>query len=138
MADLIDRQALMDAFRKHMRERLDRERCISEESCKACERGCLWRRIVAAAPTVDAVSRELLEQIKWERNIAMKQLEEHGIGFGAIAPDVVKVVRCRDCKHFWSHQDYDSPVCKQRHALVVVTEETFCSYGERREENAAD
>lgn len=55
MADLIDRQALMDAFRKHMRERLDREGCISEESCKACERGCLWRRIVAAAPTVDAV-----------------------------------------------------------------------------------
>ena len=52
---LIDANALMDAFRRYMVERHDRERCASEEHCKLCERGCLWRNTVMQAPTVDAV-----------------------------------------------------------------------------------
>lgn len=34
-------------------------------------------------PTIEVVPKELYEQILWERNIAMEQLEEHGIGFAA-------------------------------------------------------
>lgn len=34
------------------------------------------------APAVDAVSRGLFEQYKWERDIAIAQLEELGISFG--------------------------------------------------------
>lgn len=34
------------------------------------------------APAVDAVSRELFEQYKWERDVAISQLEDLGIGFG--------------------------------------------------------
>lgn len=52
---LIDANALMDAFRKHMAWKFDRERCVSEDNCKTCDRGCLWRNIVMDAPTVDAV-----------------------------------------------------------------------------------
>lgn len=52
---LIDANALMDAFRSYMVERYDKEKCVSEENCKTCEKSCLWRKIVTVAPTVDAV-----------------------------------------------------------------------------------
>ena len=55
MARLIDADALMDAFRTYMVERYDREKCVSEENCKTCDKPCLWRSIVSVAPTVDAV-----------------------------------------------------------------------------------
>jgi hypothetical protein len=34
------------------------------------------------APAVDAVSRGLFEQYKWERDVAIEQLNELGLGFG--------------------------------------------------------
>ena len=52
---LIDANALMDSFRSHMVERYDRNKCTLEENCKTCQPGCLWRKKVMAAPTVDAV-----------------------------------------------------------------------------------
>ena len=52
---LVDANALMDAFRKYMVERHDRDRCASEENCKVCDRPCLWQKVVRTAPTVDAV-----------------------------------------------------------------------------------
>ena len=52
---LIDANALMDEFRRYMVERYDREKCVSEENCKTCDKSCLWRKKVSAAPTVDAV-----------------------------------------------------------------------------------
>ena len=52
---LIDANALMDAFRRHMVKNYDRNKCTLEENCKTCEPGCLWRRKVSEAPTVDAV-----------------------------------------------------------------------------------
>ena len=38
----------------------------------------------------DVVSKGVYEQVQWERDMAMQQLEEHGIPFGAKA-DVVEV-----------------------------------------------
>ena len=64
MARLIDAKALMDAFRTYMAERFDREKCISEENCKTCDRSCLWRSVVSAAPTVDAVPVSELEKLR--------------------------------------------------------------------------
>ena len=52
---LIDANALMDAFRSHMVKSYDRNKCTLEENCKTCEPGCLWRKKVSEAPTVDAV-----------------------------------------------------------------------------------
>ena len=34
-------------------------------------------RSIRNAPTIEVVPKELYEQILWERNIAMEQLEEH-------------------------------------------------------------
>ena len=52
---LIDADALMDSFREYMVERYDKEKCVSEENCKTCDKPCLWRKIVRSAPTVSAV-----------------------------------------------------------------------------------
>ena len=61
---LIDADALMDAFRTYMVERYDREKCVSEENCKTCDKLCLWRSIVSVAPTVDAVPVSELEKLR--------------------------------------------------------------------------
>ena len=45
---------------------------------------------ICSIATADVVSVEAYKQILWERNLAMKQLEEHGIPFGGEA-DVVEV-----------------------------------------------
>ena len=58
------------------------------------------RKAVKEAPDADVVSRGVFEQVKWERDMAMQQLEEHGIPFGGEADDVVNVVRCKDCVYF--------------------------------------
>lgn len=34
------------------------------------------------APTADVASREVFEQVKWERDTALQTLQEHGIGLG--------------------------------------------------------
>ena len=93
--------------------------------------------VMQKAPTVDAVSRCVHDQVRWERDVAMKQLEEHGISFGGIAPDVVKVVRCKDCTHWYDREG----VCLKIYSDGTVSpyawqdrkEDDFCSYGERRE-----
>ena len=41
-------------------------------------------------PAADVVSKGLYEQIKWERDVALAQLEEYGVSLGEKA-DVVKV-----------------------------------------------
>ena len=44
------------------------------------------------AEVVDAVSRSVYEQACWERDMAIKQLEEIGVGFGEKTDDVKRVV----------------------------------------------
>ena len=50
-----------------------------------------------------------------------------------IAPtaDVVEVVRCRDCKHYIA--SYCTRDIKGRTNMFYMTENDFCSYGERKE-----
>lgn len=48
------------------------------------------KRAIEEAPAIDVVSRDLFEQIKWERDIAMEQLAEHGIPFGAKMNEDIK------------------------------------------------
>ena len=46
----------------------------------------------------DAISREVFEQVMWERDIAIQQLKELGYGFGEkIEP---QATNCDGCKHF--------------------------------------
>ena len=52
----------------------------------------------------------------------------------ATAVDFVEVVRCKDCKHWYSPMNDDAHYCNLKHGLVgIVAEEDYCSYGERSE-----
>lgn len=93
------------------------------------------RRVLMQTKSVDAVSREVLDQIRWERDIAIEQLKEHGIPFGGIAPDVVEVVRCKDCKYRIEDKDFvHGHYCVKRphNGGYFCDDGDFCSYGKRR------
>lgn len=81
-------------------------------------------------PTVDAVPIGTVEQISWERDMAMQQLSEHGIPFGGNADDVIKVCRCKDCQWFDANSDYYDSYCDKNG--IGVEEDFFCADGERR------
>ena len=56
----------------------------------------------------------------------------------APAVDAVEVVRCKDCKHFTEGMAVG--MCKRidEKPILPIPYNHFCSFGERREENAAD
>ena len=60
----------------------------SEEPCEPSD--CDWMAFIDKEPAADVVSKGLYEQIKWERDVALAQLEEYGVSLGEKA-DVVKV-----------------------------------------------
>ena len=126
-----------------LKERAIRVSTVKEMGNKAhCYMKAVGTHEIDKAPTVDAVSRCVVDQIRWERDVAIVQLEEHGIPFCGKAPDVVKVVRCKDCIWF-SKTGYDEDNTHEDdlnlhmgHCSVFRTGTQacrFCSYGERRE-----
>jgi hypothetical protein len=52
-----------------------------------------------ALPTADVISAEAYNQVAWERDMAMQQIESYGVSFGSNA-ELVEVVRCKDCVWF--------------------------------------
>ena len=61
----------------------------------------------------------------------------HGIGALAdhlIANDVVRVVRCKDCKHY-GYEPYDNgdKCCERWGEWIFPHEDDFCSCGERKD-----
>ena len=97
----------------------------------------IFASTVDEAPTVDAVSRGVHDQVRWERDIAIEQLESYGVSLGEKA-DVVKVVRCKDCKHYHQYHVGKSNnlcewgKCKLINMDVDMPENGFCCFGERR------
>ena len=79
------------------------EHCIevcSEEPCEPSD--CDWMAFIDKEPATDVISKGLYEQIKWEHDVALAQLEEYGVSLGEKA-DVVKVRHGR-----WVHnEDYE-------------------------------
>lgn len=74
----------------------------------------------------------VLQQYKWERDVAIEQLEEYGIGFAEKKRDMVEVVRCKECKHY--SLEGETTQFGWCNALEMPTDEQrFCSDGERRE-----
>lgn len=74
------------------------------------------------------VSVRCLEQVKWERDIAIGQLKELGLGLGEEIDkdDFIKVTRCKDCKH---HR------CSERNLWcnvfdIIMPEDGYCCCGE--------
>ncbi len=80
----------------------------------------------------DVVSKGLYEQIKWERDLAIEQLQEYGVSLGEKA-DVVKVVRCKDCIHWgcYGGEYAHKGECKMCESEGCWYEDDYCSYGER-------
>ena len=69
---LISKNALLEEFEWLL--------SVVNESSKDEVRDVIQR--INNAPAVDAVSRGLFEQYKWERDVTISQLEELGISFG--------------------------------------------------------
>lgn len=46
--------------------------------------------------------------------------------------DAVPVVRCKDCK--WLYDEMDNYCCRSHRGLARICENSFCSYGERKDE----
>ena len=85
-------------------------------------------------PSVDAVPAGAYEQVAWERDLAVQQLKDYGVGLGQ-TKDLVEVTRCKDCKY----GDYDSEpddamVCLRTNDGFWHTGNDFCSRGVPREE----
>lgn len=88
------------------------------------------------APTIDVVSVGVLEQYKWERDVAISQLEELGIGFGQKKPDMVEVVRCKNCIHWGTGYVAETEHIKEcEYAHYMVGENGYCVYGEVENEH---
>lgn len=118
MADLIDRQAAV----------------LKAHECLFAQEVAAFEEFLELIPAVDAVPRDVLEQIRWERDIAIEQLKSYGVSFGEKA-DCAKVVRCKDCKH----GEVDDPDFPRQHycheGCGWNDADFFCAYGERREDN---
>lgn len=101
-----------------------------------------------------AVPPSLADVYKWERDIALSQLEEYGIGFAEKKrDDLVEVVRCKDCRYgehiqipLWENRDIDKAPsqfhdfikCHKFHIkgfneTFYLGDDDFCSCGERSE-----
>lgn len=90
--------------------------------------------LLEKAPTANVVSREVFEQVKWERNMALQTLQEHGIGLGE-KTDVVKVVRCKECQHCIVNKNHpDKPlICTMTKMCGTTSPEWHCAAGKRKE-----
>lgn len=90
---------------------------------------------------LDAVPRCVVNQIRWERDMAMAQLEAIGVGFCEVTDDVVKVVRCKECKNRGTESCYlyfyDAGYNEFGEDYVHVEDKTkddfFCANGEQNE-----
>ena len=94
----------------------------------------------------DREYEEKVAQIKWERDLAIQQLKgDYGVGLGEPkSPDVVKVVRCKDCKYSRDLQttsekySYHKSCVICTNGVIFDTESAmlgndFCSHGERKD-----
>lgn len=85
---------------------------------------------------MDVVSAGAYEQVAWERDLAVQQLKDYGVGLGQRKNEnLVKVTHCRDCKY----GDYDSEpddamVCLRTNDGFWRTGNDFCSRGVPKEE----
>lgn len=92
--------------------------------------------------TNDLIDRQaLLERLKDVENSMIWDAQSCELLFAfrrfinkAPAVDAVEVVRCgTPCR--WLHNEPDYYCCTKHKGLVRITPDSFCSYGERREEN---
>ena len=111
----------------------------NEDRVKTEEAVAMAIQALEHASTIEAVSVGTLEQFKWERDVALKQLEEIGKGLGSKMDDVVTIVRCEDCRHYKHSAVADRKMCFRKDVDGVQVcydfqPNDFCKYGKRRTE----
>lgn len=85
-------------------------------------------QMIDNTPTVETVSTSAYKQVAWERDLAIHQLSQYGIELGqAKDEDLVRVVRCKDCK-CWVQT-----LCRSGIDWLPKDANDFCSYGEPKE-----
>ena len=57
-------------------------------------------KIVDTLPGADVVSMGVHQQVRWERDVAIEQLTEYGVGFGEKKKELVEVIRCGGCRYY--------------------------------------
>lgn len=99
---------------------------LNSSTCKVYNEGVkAVHDVISAIPAADVVSRAAFDQVMWERDTAMEQLEEHGIPFGGEADvEPVKHGRwlqpksgecfCSECQTNGSPQWKRCPVCEAK------------------------
>ena len=87
---------------------------------------------------MDVVSAGAYEQIAWERDLAVQQLKDYGVGLGQVK-DLAEVTRCKDCKYGdWDSKPDDAMVCLRTNDGFWRTSNDFCSRGVPKEETHED
>ena len=79
MSDLISRQDALSILYDFAGEIVDTPGGHYNKAYKE------YRKKLESLPSADAVNKGVFDQIKWERDVAIQTLEEHGIGFGEAA-----------------------------------------------------
>ena len=89
------------------------------------------KRVLIQAPTVETIPKGAYEQVKWERDMAIQQLNDYGVQLGE-KTDCVRVVRCKDCA-FWqdNNNGYPHPDCRWVQ-IETPDADDYCSLGNRR------
>ena len=89
----------------------------------------------------DLIERDaLLDKMEGRYKFSSGQAHKaYGIAIDDIcdapAVDAVPVVRCKDCRYFSAE---DMPSCTSAYGMTDPEQDDFCSYGERRKDDAAD
>lgn len=120
MSDLISRQAILKHIEK-IRQSAQRMDDIRRKSI-VMNGMYLGEEAVRNQPSAQP---EYFKQIKWERDLAIQQLEELGYGLGEkIHTEQREIIRCKDCR------DYTDDYCR-RFGDDYGTD-FYCGFAERR------
>ena len=119
-----------------LKEQDERLRKLQKDKDKLCLEVSEWKHKFHDVPP-KFVSQGVVDQIRWERDTALSQLEQIGKGLGSKMDDIVamlkeqpQIVRCKDCK---KHDTYDCNI------TYLTTQKTpndwFCADGERKDDH---
>ena len=92
------------------------------------------RELPSAQP--EQPSREYVEQLRWERDLAIQQLKDLGYGLGEKPRTQPEIIRCKDCKN-WD-TTWQNDWAKNYHYCPLIdgtrNGDWYCADAERRTE----
>lgn len=130
---------IIEAFAKGSRREFVLKYIYKPDECDMmeCTKGCenfinewLEKEEYAqeTASLEETISKKTYDFVKWERDIAISQLESYGVQLGEKA-DVEKIVRCKDCQY---SRKYSNTLRSIYCSMLERTmgKDCFCSFGE--------